>query len=57
MRKPQKDQKDYLDMIRKVRTWKDGIDFSNWVNAIRRNGELRNDDTSLIFIELGEGGL
>lgn len=57
MRKPVKDQREYLEMVKTVKNSRDDGSFSAWVNRLRKNGELRNDDTSLIFIELGEGGL
>jgi hypothetical protein len=56
MRKPQKDQREYLDMVNTLRTSGDELAFTTWVNRLRRNGELRNDDTSIVYIELGEGG-
>jgi hypothetical protein len=55
MRKTLKDHKEYLDMIRTVKSKSDGSIFTNWITSLRKSGELRNDDTSVILIELGEG--
>ena len=55
MRKPMKNMEEYLEMVRTVKKQGNESGFSAWINNLRRQGELRNDDTSLIFIELGEG--
>jgi len=54
MRKTVKDHKEYLDMIRTIKNHRDGSIFPHWINSLRKAGELRNDDTSVILIELGE---
>lgn len=55
MRKPITDQVQYQNMIRVIKSAEKGPHFSDWVNSLRKMGEIRNDDTSVIYIELGEG--
>jgi hypothetical protein len=44
----------FLEMIQSFKNANDGIGFARWVNSLRKSGELKNDDTTMIFIELGE---
>lgn len=55
MRKPVTDQSDYQKMIRVITETASSSQFSGWINTLRQSGEMRNDDTSVILIELGEG--
>ncbi len=55
MRKPVTDQSEYQKMIRVIKKTDRDSQFSDWVNSLRKKGEIRNDDTSVIYIELGEG--
>jgi serine/threonine protein phosphatase PrpC len=57
MRKTLKDRKEYLDMIGTIKDTNGGSIFSNWITNLRKRGELRNDDTSVILIDLGEGNI
>ena len=54
MKQSQLDKLSFLDMIKLIKNAKDGIGFSEWINSLRKSGELKNDDTSVIYIELGE---
>lgn len=55
MRRSQTDRLELLKMIRSIKNAKNGSGFSYWINGLRKSGELKNDDTSLILIELGQG--
>jgi hypothetical protein len=57
MRKSQADRLEFLRLVKSIKSAKNGSGFSNWVNSLRKSGELKNDDTSLILIELGQGEL
>jgi hypothetical protein len=37
-----------------TRNIKDDHDFAGWINTLRSSGEMKNDDTSLLIIEVGE---
>ena len=54
MRKLVSDAPEYTNLISAIKD--DSFsNFSGWINTLRKKGELRNDDTSVILIELGEG--
>ncbi|BCY18871.1 hypothetical protein hrd7_27200 [Leptolinea sp. HRD-7] len=55
MRKTVTDLSEYQSMVRKIKDVNRDSDFSEWINSLRKNGEIRNDDTSVIYIELGKG--
>jgi hypothetical protein len=55
MRRSQTDRLEFLRMVRSIKNAKNGSGFSYWINGLRKSGELKNDDTSLILIELGQG--
>jgi hypothetical protein len=55
MRRSQTDRLEFLKMIRSIKNAKNESGFSYWINGLRKSGELKNDDTSLILIELGQG--
>ncbi len=55
MRKPATNPSDYQNMVRVIKDTGNSPQFSGFINTLRKNGEIRNDDTSIIYIELGEG--
>jgi hypothetical protein len=57
MRKSQPDRLEFLKLIKSIKSASNSSGFTFWINNLRRSGELKNDDTSLILIELGQGGL
>lgn len=54
MKKAQTDHGEILNKAISIKKTKNSRGFSDWVNALRSKNEIKNDDTSLIFIELGE---
>ncbi len=54
MRRNQEEQLEFLKMLLSTKkSFSSGV-FENWIKDQRRKKEIKNDDTSLIFIELGE---
>lgn len=56
MRNSQSDQLEFVKMVKEIKNAKNISGFTNWINGLRKRGDLKNDDTSLILIELGQGG-
>ncbi len=54
MKRNQSEQFEFLKMLLSIRNGKSTIGFEHWVKDLRKKNEIKNDDTSLIFIELGE---
>jgi len=54
MKQSQSDKLSFLNMIQSIKNAKDSVGFTRWINSLRKSGELKNDDTSMIYIELGE---
>lgn len=48
------DHNEFLKMILSTKKTRNDNVFSHWINTLRKKNEIKNDDTSLIFIELGE---
>ncbi len=57
MRKPQTDRLEFLALIKSIKNARNGSGFSHWIDNLRKSGDLKNDDTSIILIELGQGGV
>jgi hypothetical protein len=57
MRRSQADRLEFLNMVKSIKSARNDSGFSNWINILRKKSELKNDDTSLILIELGQGGV
>jgi hypothetical protein len=54
MKQSQADGLMFLKMLQSLKNANDGFGFTRWINSLRKSGELKNDDTTMIFIELGE---
>jgi serine/threonine protein phosphatase PrpC len=54
LKQSQSDRLTFLEMVQSIKNAKNGDGFTKWVNSLRKTGEIKNDDTSVIYIELGE---
>jgi hypothetical protein len=54
MKQALSDRLAFLEIIQSIKKAKDDFGFTRWINILRRSGELKNDDTSVIYIELDE---
>lgn len=54
MRRSPEERFEFLKMLSVSKNRKTPVNFDYWVNDQRKKNEIKNDDTSLIYIELGE---
>jgi hypothetical protein len=54
MKQSQESHKDFIKMVLSYKSSRNSDGFVRWVQNLRKKNEIKNDDTSLILIELGE---
>ncbi len=55
VKQTQENQDRFFRMLMDARSTHNPDSITSWINNLRRKNEIKNDDTSLVFIELGEG--